>query len=130
MSKINLKKYNNELIKENIEEILSMLKLKKESYEEIITKLKNYIYVSNYNELQPGTYIRWILLEKKPFSLAKGGVFCELKKEDKKTICVCKTIYEPATYFSITVNKCLVFKKLTQDEKLIGNIINKIKNIN
>jgi hypothetical protein len=100
--------------------ILNELKLSRKDTLEILNKLKNYKYVDEMNELKYGTYLRWIPIdEPEEIYLTKGAVFCEMKITDNGVFMVCKNLGFSTRHFQISMDKNLIFQKLTQQELVL-----------
>jgi hypothetical protein len=100
--------------------ILKELHLPKKVFEDASTKLLNYKYVDEMSDLKYGTYIRWINIEDpENIELQKGAFFCEFKLKDDGTYCVCKNVGYPVRHFQISMDKNLIFQKLTEQELVL-----------
>jgi len=100
--------------------ILNELKLSRNNTLEILNKLKNYKYVDEMNELKYGTYLRWIPIDDpEEIYLTKGAVFCEMKITDNGVFMVCKNLGFSTRHFQISMDKNLIFQKLTQQELVL-----------
>jgi hypothetical protein len=100
--------------------ILKELHLSKKDTLELITKLKDYKYVDEMNELKYGSYIRWIPIEDPTnIYLTQGAMFCEMKITDDGVFCVCKNFGFPSRHFRISMDKNLIFQKLTTQETVL-----------
>jgi hypothetical protein len=100
--------------------ILKELHLPKKETTNIYNKLKDYKYVDEMNELKYGTFIRWIPIEDPTnIYLTKGALFCEMKITDECVYCVCKNLGFPVRHFSISMDKNLIFQKLTNQELVL-----------
>lgn len=100
--------------------ILSELKLSRKDTLEILNKLKNYKYVDEMNELKYGTYLRWIPIDDpEEIYLTKGALFCEMKITDNGVFMVCKNLGFSTRHFQISMDKNLIFQKLTQQELVL-----------
>jgi sulfite reductase beta subunit-like hemoprotein len=100
--------------------ILKELHLPKKETIDIYNKLKDYKYVDEMNELKYGTFIRWIPIEDpNNIHLTKGALFCEMKITDESVICVCKNFGYSARHFRISLDKNLIFQKLTDQELVL-----------
>jgi hypothetical protein len=109
----------NKIIEMNLK-ILEELQLPKKSLIDIINKLKQYKYVDEMNELKYGTYIRWIPIEDPTnIYLTKGALFCEMKITDDGVFCVCKNFGVYSHHFQISMDKNLIFQKLTEQELIL-----------
>jgi hypothetical protein len=100
--------------------ILKELHLSKKETIDIYNKLKDYKYVDEMNELKYGTYIRWIPIEDPAnIYLTKGALFCEIKINDEGIFCICKNFGFPTRHFRISMDKNLIFQKLTDQELVL-----------
>jgi hypothetical protein len=100
--------------------ILKELHLTKKETIDIYNKLKDYKYVDEMNDLKYGTFIRWIPIEDpNNIFLSKGAIFCEMKIKDDGVYCVCKNFGFPARHFQISMDKNLIFQKLTEQELVL-----------
>ena len=100
--------------------ILNELHLSKKETTDIFNKLKNYKYVDEMNELKYGAYIRWIPIDDPTnIHLTKGCIFCELKITDNGVFCVCKNYGYSNKRFIISLDKNLIFQKLTDQEMVL-----------
>jgi hypothetical protein len=107
-------------IKEMNLNILKELHLSKKDTLELLNKLKDYKYIDEMNELKYGTYIRWIPIEDPTnIQLTKGALFCEMKIEDAGVFFVCKNYGFPQRHFKISMDKNLIFQKLTDQEQVL-----------
>ena len=103
--------------KSNREMTLKILKELELSKQETINKLKDYKYVDEMNDLKYGTFIRWIAIEEPTnIFLTKGALFCEMKITDNGVFCVCKNYGFSSRHFQISMDKNLIFQKLTHQE--------------
>ena len=100
--------------------ILKELELPKKETVDIFNKLKDYKYVDEMNDLKYGTFIRWIPIENPDnIYLTKGALFCEMKITDDGVFCVCKNLGYSARHFQISMDKNLIFQKLTGQELVL-----------
>jgi hypothetical protein len=100
--------------------ILKELHLPKKETIDIFNKLKDYKYVDEMNDLKYGTYVRWIPIEDpNNIHLTKGALFCEMKITDDGVFCVCKNFGFPPRHFQISMDKNLIFQKLTDQEMVL-----------
>ena len=100
--------------------ILKELQLTKQETIDMFNKLKDYKYVDEMNDLKYGTFIRWIPIEDLTnIYLTKGALFCEMKITDDGVFCVCKNFGFPARHFQISMDKNLIFQKLTDQELVL-----------
>jgi hypothetical protein len=107
-------------IKEMNLKVLKELHLSTAHTLELFEKLKLYKYVDEMNELKYGAYIRWIPIEDPTnISLSKGALFCEIKITDDGVFCICKNFGFTTRHFQISMDKTLIFQKLTDQELVL-----------
>ena len=112
--------FTTEKVRDMTLKILKELHLSRKYTNDINNKLKDYKYVDEMNELKYGTYLRWIPIEDpNNIYLTKGALFCEMKITDDGVFCVCKNIGFPIRYFRISMDKNLIFQKLTPQELVL-----------
>ena len=112
--------FTSDKIREMNLNILKELHLSKKETIDIYNKLKDYKYVDEMNELKYGTFIRWIPIEDpNNIYLTKGALFCEMKITDEGVFFVCKNFGFPARHFRISMDKNLIFQKLTDQELVL-----------
>ena len=100
--------------------ILKELQLSRKETLDLFNKLKDYKYVDEMSDLKYGTFIRWIPIEDPTnIYLAKGALFCEIKIKDEGVFCVCKNYGFPPRHFQISMDKNLIFQKLTDQELVL-----------
>lgn len=113
-------------------EILSELHLSKKQTFKLHKKLEDYKYIENTDELKEGTIIRWIPLEDPTnLYLTNTAIFCHWKNnKNGENLCICKNFGWFPSYFTIDLDKTLVFQKLTNQEKIILHAIEIMENDN
>lgn len=112
--------FTTKTIREMILKILKELHLPKQETIDIFNKLKAYKYVDEMNELKYGTFLRWIPIEDPTnIYLSKGALFCEMKITDDGVFCVCKNFGFPTRHFQISMDKNLIFQRLTDQEQVL-----------
>jgi hypothetical protein len=112
--------FTTKTIREMTLKILKELHLSKQETINIFNKLKDYKYVDEMNELKYGTFLRWIPIEDPTnIYLTKGALFCEMKITDDGVFCVCKNFGFPARHFQISMDKNLIFQRLTEQEQVL-----------
>jgi hypothetical protein len=100
--------------------ILKELHLPKDVTIEMFKKLKDYKYVDEMSDLKYGTFLRWIPIEDPTnIHLTKGALFCEIKILDNGSYCVCKNFGFSKRHFQISMDKNLIFQKLTDQELVL-----------
>jgi hypothetical protein len=116
----NLMNFTTKKIKEMNLNILKELQLTKKETLDLFNKLKDYKYVDEMSDLKYGTFIRWIPIEDPTnIYLTKGALFCEMKIRDDGVFCVCKNYGFPPRHFQISMDKNLIFQKLTDQELVL-----------
>jgi hypothetical protein len=112
--------FNTSTIREMTLKILKELHLSKKETMDLLTKLKDYKYVDEMSDLKYGTFIRWIPIDNPEIiALTKGAIFCEMKIKDDGVFCVCKNLGFPVRHFQISMDKNLIFQKLTSEELVL-----------
>lgn len=115
-----LMNFTTKKIREMNLKILKELGLSKKELIDIFNKLKDYKYVDEMNELKYGTFLRWIPIEDPTnIQLTKGAIFCEMKITDDGVFCICKNFGFPVRHFRISMDKNLIFQKLTDQELVL-----------
>jgi len=115
-----LMNFTTKKIREMNLKILKELELPKKELIDIFNKLKDYKYVDEMNELKYGTFLRWIPIEDPTnIQLTKGAIFCEMKITDDGVFCICKNFGFPVRHFRISMDKNLIFQKLTDQELVL-----------
>ncbi len=112
--------FTSDKIKEMNLNIVKELQLPRKDTLEIMKKLQDYKYVDEMNELKYGAYIRWIPIEDPTnIYLTKGALFCEMKITDDGVFCVCKNYGYNPRHFQLSMDKNLIFQKLTDQELVL-----------
>jgi hypothetical protein len=112
--------FTTEKIKEMNLNILKELQLPKKDTLDLLKKLNEYKYVDEMNELKYGSYIRWIPIENPDnIYLTQGAIFCEMKITDDGVFCICKNYGYKSRHFQISMDKNLIFQKLTGQELIL-----------
>ena len=105
--------------------ILSELELSEDKYSSIMNSLREYKYIDEIPDLDYGHYIRWIPLKNPTnIKLTNGGILCDIKVNEQVSL-LCKN--RSNRFFQIKLDECLVFQKLSEQEKIILNVINYLK---
>lgn len=115
-------------IKELKNDILQKLYLSREELLLYHKKLKDYMYVDELDEIKLGSYIRWFNIKDEEhldnLKLANGGFVTDFNQGKDDILIVCKNIF--GRHFSIYLNKCIIFKKISTAEKVLIRIIDYI----
>ena len=116
----NLMNFTTKKIKEMNLNVLKELHLPRKDTLELMSKLKDYKYVDEMNELKYGAYIRWIPIEDPTnIYLTQGALFCEMKITDNGVFCICKNYGFKSRHFQISMDKNLIFQRLTDQELVL-----------
>jgi hypothetical protein len=123
----NLLNFTTEKIRQMNLDILNELQLSKKETIDIYNKLKDYKYIDEMSDLKYGMFLRWIPIEDPTnLYLTKGSLFCEMKIKDEGVFCVCKNFGFPARHFQISMDKNLIFQKLTEQELVLLSALDHI----
>ena len=115
-----LMNFTTDKIKEMNLNIIKELQLPRKDTLEIMNKLREYKYVDEMNELKYGAYIRLIPIEDPTnIHLTKGALFCEMKITDDGIFCVCKNYGYSQRHFQLSMDKNLIFQRLTDQELVL-----------
>jgi hypothetical protein len=115
-----LMNFTSDKIKEMNLNVLKELHLPRKDTLELMSKLKEYKYVDEMNELKYGAYIRWIPIEDPTnIYLTQGALFCEMKITDNGVFCICKNYGFKSRHFQISMDKNLIFQRLTDQELVL-----------
>lgn len=107
-------------IKEINLKVINELCLPKEEALGIMRKLNDYKYVDEMDDLKYGTYIRWIKLnDPDDLNLTKGAIFSDIKITDQGVNLICKNFGDSSKRFTIKMDECLIFRKLTNQELVL-----------
>ena len=112
-------------IKELKNNILQKLYLDRDELLHYHKVLKEYIYIDELDEVKLGSYIRWFNIRKmENLKLTNGGIGVDFKQGNEDIIIVCKN--PQGRFFSLQLNKNIIFKKMSTQEKLLIKIIDYI----
>ena len=114
----NLLNTSYEKIAKDKNDILQQLQFNSDKLKSYHTKLKEYRYVDELNDLKYGQYIRWINIKNpEKLKLTNGGIFLEIKLLDTGTHMMIKNNMN--RIFQIKMDECIVFQKLSDQERII-----------
>lgn len=117
--------FTSDKIREMNLNVLKELQLSNQDTLVLLKKLKDYKYVDEMNELKYGAYIRWIPIENPDnIYLTKGALFCEMKITDNGVFFICKNYGYNCRHFQISMDKNLIFQKLTAQELVLLSALN------
>ena len=118
----NVFNYTTEHIFEINKKILSELLLSRSTMIQYLKTLTHYIYVDEINNLKYVSYLKWISLKNLDnLRLTNGAFFCNIKITDNGVYIICKNYAN--RHFQIKMDECLLFQKLTDQEKVILNAL-------
>ena len=105
------------IMKSNLN-ILKELHLDKTTTLDYLKKLKEYRYLDEINDLKYGSYIRWIqITDPNNLQLTQCGIICDIIITDTGVSIACKNFMH--RYYTIKMEECLIFQKLSDQEKII-----------
>lgn len=111
--KMSLKK-----IKEMKLMMLKELELDSTMLKDYLSKLADYQYIDELNDLKHGAYIRWISLNyPENIYLTQGGIICDIKITDKGIALVCKNFANK--HFHLKPDELMIFQKLSKQEQVL-----------
>ena len=117
---------NNEIIKKRKHNILKSLYLSRDEIKMLHNKLDKYRFIDECHELKYGTYIRYIkITDPEYIKLSNGGIVCDISIINDGILIKCKN--NIGRFFSIKMNECLIFQKITDEERLILLALDYIK---
>ena len=106
--------------------ILEELKLSRMELKTLLKKLEDYRYIDELPELQQGRYLRWInLTNPDRLKLTNGGILCDVKIEDNVVLVLKNNMN---SIFHINMDKCLIFQKFSDQERVILYAVDFLKN--
>jgi hypothetical protein len=98
--------------------ILKELHLDKPTTLDYLKKLQGYRYVDEINDLKHGSFIRWIpITDPNYLPLHHCGMICDIKITDNGVIITSKNFMH--RHYTFKMDECLIFQKLTSQEKVI-----------
>jgi len=100
--------------------VINELQLSKKEALNILRKLNGYKYADEMDDLKYGTYIRWIKLDNPDLlTLTQGAIFTDIKITDQGVNLICKNFGYGNKRFTIKMDECLIFRKLTNQELIL-----------
>ena len=109
--------------------VINELCLPKEDALDTMRKLNDYKYVDEMDDLKYGAYIRWINLNKPDdLSLTKGAIFSDIKITDQGINLICKNFGGSSKRFTVKMDECLIFRKLTNQELVLLSALDHLSN--
>ena len=100
--------------------VINELQLPKKEGLDILRKLNGYKYADEMDDLKYGTYIRWIKLDNPDdLTLTQGAIFTDIKITEQGVNLICKNFGYSNKRFTIKMDECLIFRKLTNQELIL-----------
>jgi hypothetical protein len=99
--------------------ILNKLKIKSKYHRNLLNKFSNsfrfyeHFFNKNNDFMSGGGEIE----------IKKGAIFCDVKITDNGVYLVCKSFHRSCKHFQIKLDECLVFQKLTEQEKVLLSVM-------
>ena len=104
-------------------DMLQKLQLPRSELKKMHTALKFYKYVDELPEINLGRYIRWIPLKNPDnIKLTRGGIICDIYTSNDDIEIKCKNNMN--RLFTLKLNECFIFQKLTDQEQVILSAVN------
>jgi hypothetical protein len=122
-SNASIMKLTTKEIQKQKNDILQHLQIERKLLKSLNKKLKQYRYCTDLSDLQYGYFIRWIPL-KNPDNiyLTNGATIIEIKYVNNSLQILCKNFKN--RFFQIKFDEVIVFQKLSNQEKVILNVLN------
>ena len=104
-------------------DMLQKLQLPRNELKKMHSALKFYKYVDELPEINLGRYIRWIPLKNPDnIKLTRGGIICDIYTSNDDIEIKCKNNMN--RLFTLKLNECFIFQKLTDQEQVILSAVN------
>lgn len=98
--------------------IINELHLDKSTTLNYLKKLQGYRYIDELHDLKHGGFIRWIpITDPNYLPLHHCGIICDIKITDNGIIITSKNFMH--RHYTFKMDECLIFQKLTSQEKVI-----------
>ena len=105
-------------IKRQKNDILQKLGVKGKTLADLHKKLKDYRYIEDLEQLNYGSFVRWInISDPTEVYITNGGHICDMVATDNSVKITCKNVYN--SFFNFDFNSCLVFQKLSNQERVL-----------
>ena len=101
--------------------IIKQLHLNKKTTIDYLKKIKDYRYVDELDNLKNGSVIKWIPITEPNNLHINCGIICDIRITDNGVLITCKNFIHK--YYTFKMDKCLIFQKLTSQEKIIINAL-------
>mgnify|MGYP001228525072 FL=1 len=111
---------NYDKIQEMNIKIINELHLSKKDAVTIAISLKDYLFIDELSDIKDGRFVKWINLDD-PVKLKQGGIICGYEIGNEGVYLKCKNFKN--RFFSLSLEKNLVFQKLSNQEIIIINAL-------
>lgn len=109
--------------------ILKELHLERDITLNYLKKLKGYRYIDEINDLKYGAFIKWIpITDPNYLPLNHCGIICEINITDDGVLIKCKNFMH--RHYTFKMEECLIFQKLTNQEKILLSALDHLENTN
>lgn len=115
-----LENLNYDKIQEMNIKIINELHLPKKEAIGIAMELKDYIFIDEISDIKDGRFVKWIKLDDSS-KLNQGGIICGYEVGKEGVYLKCKNFKN--RFFSLSLEKNLVFQKLSNQEIIIINAL-------
>ena len=123
---VSLLKLNTSKIKSIKNDLFQKLHFRPADIKIFLKKLKDYRFVDEIDDIHYGRYIRWIKIkDPENVKLTNGGVICDIKICGDEVIVTCRNKLN--NMFSLRMNECLVFQRLTNEEQIILSMMDYVE---
>ena len=103
-------------------DILQQLQITRQELKIFHSKLKNYRYIDEVDEIKLGNYIRTIDLKKKDnIYLTSGGIIVDIEAINESIIIKCKNFRN--NIFNLKFEEHLIFQKINNQEEILLNVL-------
>ena len=103
-------------------DILQQLQITRQELKVFHSKLKNYRYIDEVDEIKLGNYIRTIDLKKKDnIYLTSGGIIVDIEAINESIIIKCKNFRN--NIFNLKFEEHLIFQKINNQEEISLNVL-------
>jgi hypothetical protein len=124
----NLSNINLSSIAKDKNDILQNLHLPPKTLKQYNKSLKQYRFIDELDDFKIGYYIRWINIKNPEIlKLTNGGIILDIIIKNNTSYAILKNIYNKI--MQINLNECIIFQKLSDQEKIILKAIDYISPI-
>ena len=111
-------------IKNDKNDILQKLNIKKTDLSEFNKKLKDYRYIDEISDIVSGNFCRWINLNNEEIKLENGGFIGNINISESGPLLCIKTFKK---FININANNILLFQKINDEEKILMQVMKYIE---